>query len=240
MAKILTTKGSAASLEDIIRKAEKELYLISFSFIISDAFMTCIRQATDRGVTIHVVYGKSIKPENLKQLLEMKGVKIYRLDNLHAKIYSNEVKCIVGSMNLSEFSENNNTELGVHLSIQVDKNAFEEVVRHCIEIVTRATLEKPQPSKSNTKGVEKRNVVQVNTSSNELHLGYCIRTGRRIPLNHEKPLSEEAFESWAVWEDDEYPEKFDHFTGEKSDGETCYARPILGKNWKKYQKMVQG
>lgn len=49
MAKILTTKGSAAALEDLIRRAEKEIYLISFSFIISDSYITRLKQASDKG-----------------------------------------------------------------------------------------------------------------------------------------------------------------------------------------------
>jgi hypothetical protein len=63
--------------------------------------------------------------------------------------------------------------------------------------------------------------------------GYCIRTGMEIPFNVSKPLSEKAFESWNKYKDEEYPEKYCHFSGEESFGETCFIRPILKKNWQR-------
>ncbi len=67
MTKILTTKGSVAALEDLIRRADKELHLISFSFIISESFITRLKQASEKGVIINIVYGKSIRKDTLIQ-----------------------------------------------------------------------------------------------------------------------------------------------------------------------------
>ncbi|MBA2613946.1 MAG: hypothetical protein H0U95_18430 [Bacteroidetes bacterium] len=140
MAKILTTKGSAAALEDLIRKAEKDLYLISFSFIISESFIARLKQAAEKGVTIHLVYGKSIKSDN-NGIENIENLKIYHFNNLHAKFFANETKCIIGSMNFSEASEISNTELGVLLSAQNDKDAFEDAMLHCQDIIKSAQLE---------------------------------------------------------------------------------------------------
>ncbi len=63
--------------------------------------------------------------------------------------------------------------------------------------------------------------------------GYCIRTGKEIPFNVKQPMTKEAFESWSKFKNEDYPEKYCHFTGEKSDGETSVSRPILKKNWQK-------
>jgi len=232
MAKILTTKGNAAELEDIIRKAEKEIFLISFSFIISDSFIVRLKQAAEKGIVVHLVYGKSIKSDSYQQVLKMPNVKVYFLENLHAKIFANESKCIVGSMNFSEASEINNHELGVMLSLQNDKDAYTEVMQHCREIISMATLEKSGWLRESSENEIKKSKPTLS--------GYCIRTGKKIPLNHEKPFSADAYALWAEWSDEHYKEKFDHFTGEKSNGETCMATPIMSKNWKKYQKTVQG
>lgn len=241
MAKILTTKGSAAALEDIIRKATKEIYIISFSYIISDSFLTRIRQAVERGVVINLVYGKSIKDVSYEQLKGIANVKIFHYENLHAKIFANETKCIIGSMNFSEASEINNTELGVMLSLQNDQEAFEDAIGHCKEIVREAKLERPMMPKK-ILDENKRNGVKVAVPEqfDDAHpQGYCIRTGKRIPLNHEKPYSLKAYDEWMNWGGNEtYGEKYDHFTGEQSHGETCFATPILNKNWKKYQKQI--
>ena len=67
-------------------------------------------------------------------------------------------------------------------------------------------------------------------------MGYCIRTGEEIPFNRDEPMSPKAFKSWVRFEDEEYPEKYCHFSGEPSDGQTSMAKPILKKNWKKAVK----
>jgi hypothetical protein len=61
--------------------------------------------------------------------------------------------------------------------------------------------------------------------------GYCIRTGAAIPFNVKRPFSDEAYRSWSRYKDENYAEKFCHFSGEPSNGETSYAKPILRKNW---------
>lgn len=235
MAKILTTKGSAAALEDIIRKADKELFLISFSFILSDSFITRLKQATSKGVIVNIVYGKSIRGDSYDLLKQIPNLKIYQLRNLHAKVFANETKCIVGSMNFSEVSEMDNTELGVMLSSVNDKEAFQDVMTHCRDIVNLAILERPMmPKDVADQIVAKRS----GDRNSEIPLGYCIRTGKRIPLNHEKPYSPKAYEQWQAEGSLNWGEKYDHFTGELSNGATSIDFPILNKNWKAYQKAI--
>ncbi len=63
--------------------------------------------------------------------------------------------------------------------------------------------------------------------------GYCIRTGIKISFDPNKPLSEDAFRSWVQFGNTEYPENYCHFSGEPSNGTTCFSKPILSKNWSK-------
>jgi hypothetical protein len=46
-------------------------------------------------------------------------------------------------------------------------------------------------------------------------------------------LSYDAFKKWNEYGDPDYSEKFCHFSGEPSNGETSVRQPILKKNWKK-------
>ena len=71
------------------------------------------------------------------------------------------------------------------------------------------------------------------SASKKFNSGYCIRTGKPIPFNPKQPLSEGAFQNWAKFCNSEYPEKFCHYSGETSNGETSFSKPILGKNWSK-------
>ncbi|WZL89787.1 phospholipase D family protein [Salinimicrobium sp. 3283s] len=75
-----------------------------------------------------------------------------------------------------------------------------------------------------------------NTTKNQQHVGYCIRTGEEIEFNPEKPMSNKAFKMWSKYGDKDYQEKFCHYSGEPSNGETTFAKPILRKNWKKAMK----
>ena len=63
--------------------------------------------------------------------------------------------------------------------------------------------------------------------------GYCIRTGVKIEFNPQRPLSAEAFRTWSQFQDEYYPEQYCHYSGDKSFGETCFAKPILHKYYKK-------
>ena len=67
-------------------------------------------------------------------------------------------------------------------------------------------------------------------------VGYCIRTGEEIEFNPERPMSNKAYKMWNKFGDKDYEEKYCHFSGEASNGETTLAKPILRKNWKKAMK----
>ena len=228
MAQILTTKEQAAAIERVIRKAENEIYLISYSIKIEDAYIKRIKHAAERNVKIKVIYGESLKKETEKALKEIPNIEIRQLTGLHAKVFANTLECIIGSMNLYDYSEHNNTELGCLLTIKDDKDAFEDALSHCKEIHSDATLIWPLEVVDNStkeKTVFKKNI------------GYCIRTGAEIPFNIEKPMSYEAFKSWNKYGDKNHPEKFCHFSGEPSDGKTNVNKPILQKNWKKAKEI---
>ncbi len=89
--------------------------------------------------------------------------------------------------------------------------------------------------KNYNKVFKKSNNRNENTNSNDVkkEIGYCIRTGKEIPFNIEKPMQYEAFKMWNKYKDPDFSEKYCHFSGELSNGETSVNKPILNKNWKK-------
>lgn len=78
---------------------------------------------------------------------------------------------------------------------------------------------------------DKANVEQHIPTANKSKMGYCIRSGKQIPFNPQKPMSDDAYHSWAKFKNPDYAEKFCHFSGEPSNGETTFSKPILRKNW---------
>ena len=59
------------------------------------------------------------------------------------------------------------------------------------------------------------------------NIGFCIRTGVRIPFNPNRPLSEEAYKVWAKYGEVDFPENYCHKTGRPSNGKTSFNHPIL-------------
>ena len=79
--------------------------------------------------------------------------------------------------------------------------------------------------KSNTVSSQK---ISINSNSN----AYCIRTRSPIAFNIDKPYCDSAYESWSKYKNEDFKEKYCHFSGEDSQGETSKAKPILKKHWK--------
>jgi len=126
-------------------------------------------------------------------------------------------------------SSEKNWEMGILVNRVEDKAMFENAMRDVLIIFndsnshTKIAVENYSPPKLQPKVIVRKN-------SND---GFCIRCDYDIKFNVVKPLCRECYEEWSEWGDDEYPENYCHFSGEESDGETCFAKPILKKNWKK-------
>lgn len=63
-------------------------------------------------------------------------------------------------------------------------------------------------------------------------IGYCIRTGDKIPFDPSRPFSYNAFKEWDIYGNWEYPEKYCHLTGEKSNGKTNRMKPIKNSDYR--------
>ena len=57
-----------------------------------------------------------------------------------------------------------------------------------------------------------------------------------VPFDVTKPYTDKAFQSWSRYKNDDFNEKYCHFSGEPSEGKTTMAKPILGKHWKAAKK----
>jgi len=57
--------------------------------------------------------------------------------------------------------------------------------------------------------------------------GFCIRSGVEIPYNPKQPMCKAAWKIWNEYGNADFPEKYCHKTGKKSNGKTSMNRPIL-------------
>lgn len=57
--------------------------------------------------------------------------------------------------------------------------------------------------------------------------GYCIRSGEKIKFNPTRPMTWDSFQTWNKFDNPDYPEKYCHRTGARSNGKTSMRKPIM-------------
>jgi len=272
MAIFLTGNELNAQLENLFEFANEHIILISPYIKLHDRFASVLKAKIDSpNISIVVVFGKneddfskSMKEEDFIFFKQFPDIEIRFEKRLHAKYYANESAAILTSMNLYNFSQDNNIEAGVLTdrkgvigrlsgdSLEEDAAAYFFRVIEQSELLFKkvAVFEE---SFFNSK--YKESVIEIDKLSNFFNnklksdssvkkssykpieptkkMGFCIRTGVQIIFNPKQPMCDSAFQSWKKYSKIDYPEKYCHFSGEISNGETCFSKPILRKNWTK-------
>lgn len=274
-------------LDEIIRNATERLMLVSPYIRLHhrtvDA-LKLLKQTPEIRLTVcfgkaEGQYEKSFHNDALELLKEMPNIRIVYEERLHAKFYANDNASLFTSMNLYDYSVDNNIEVGVFAADESRSGKklavegwdyFIEVIDNAVEVFDR----RPNIEKGFL-GLTRGSYIDSTTLRDDLHaspevskftrpkkavvnptfetdvkpkkaaekeksakpaatlMGFCIRTGEEIPFNRDVPMSPKAFNSWVRFEDGEYPERYCHFSGEPSYGQTSMSMPILKKNWKK-------
>lgn len=134
MANFLNTSGTNFFLEELIKNAKERLILISPYLRLNDRIKELLEDKDRLKIDIRIVYGKSdLHPDEIKWMQKLDYVRVSFCKNLHAKCYINESECIISSLNLYEFSQVNNNEMGIlvrkYEDNEVFKDAYEEAQR---------------------------------------------------------------------------------------------------------------
>lgn len=134
MAKFLNTSATNYFLEELIKNAKDRLILISPFLKLNDRIKELLIDKDRLKIDVRIVYGKSeLQPEEIRWLNELTYIRTSFCKNLHAKCYLNEDICIISSLNLYEFSQVNNNEMGVLIERSEDtdlyRDAYEEAQR---------------------------------------------------------------------------------------------------------------
>ena len=134
MAKFLSTTGTNYHLEELIKGASDRLILISPFRKLNDRMKELLADKNRLKIDVRIVYGKSeLQPQEIEWLRGLTYIRTSFCKNLHAKCYMNEEMCIITSLNLYEFSQVNNNEMGILIQRSDDgqlyKDAYEEAQR---------------------------------------------------------------------------------------------------------------
>ena len=174
MAKFLNTSATNYYLEELIKNADDRLILISPFLKLNDKIKELLEDKNRLKIDIRIIYGKSeLHPEEMNWLNELKFIRTSFCKNLHAKCYINESSCIITSLNLYEFSQVNNNEMGIFVDRDKDSELYKDTyseaqriirisdeVRISLDKIDNETKEKEQEqglAKSSTSKIAKKN-----------------------------------------------------------------------------------
>lgn len=136
MAKFLNTSATNYFLEELIKNAKDRLILISPYLKLNDRVKELLADKNRLKIDVRMVYGKSeLQPLEISWLREQTYIRTSFCKNLHAKCYLNEELCIVTSLNLYEFSQVNNNEMGILIRRSEDAELYREAYEEAQRII---------------------------------------------------------------------------------------------------------
>jgi phosphatidylserine/phosphatidylglycerophosphate/cardiolipin synthase-like enzyme len=222
LAKFLDTTGVSFYLQQIINNANERLILISPYLKINDRIKTCLEDKDKFKIDVRLIYGKSeLQPSENNWLKELRYVRTSFCKDLHAKCYLNEKEAIVTSMNLYDFSQVNNYEMGIYVEKAKDNDLYDEIYKEVNRLIRASDEIKISVSK----------VPNIETSTKTIpgkseNSGFCIRCGTEIKLNPMIPYCANCYKAWKKYSNEEYEEKQCHICGKENKSTlvkpTCY------------------
>jgi phosphatidylserine/phosphatidylglycerophosphate/cardiolipin synthase-like enzyme len=136
MARFLNTSGTNYHLEELVKGARDRLILISPFLKLNDRIKELLADKDRLKIDVRIVYGKSeLAPAEVAWLQGLRFVRTSFCKNLHAKCYLSEEVCIVTSLNLYEFSQVNNNEMGILVSRAEDPDLYRDVYEEAQRLI---------------------------------------------------------------------------------------------------------
>jgi len=211
MAKFLDTTGVSYHLQQLINNANEKLILISPFLKINERIRQSLEDKDRLKIDIRIIYGKNeLQPDENNWLKSLQSVRSSFCKNLHAKCYMNENEAIITSMNLYEFSQVNNNEMGVYVSKSEDSKMYQDIYNETMRLVRisdeiRVSVEKIISSEEDNK-----------ISETPSGTAYCIRCKKNIALNTLQPYCPDCFKVWNRFKNKNYKEACCHVCGKEN------------------------
>jgi len=140
----LNREGIIESIKLLFEEAVKEIIIIVPFIKISDAIWKCMKDAEKKNKEIILVYREDSMNASQKLKLEsLNNITILNHPHIHAKCYINENEIIICSMNLYEYSEKHNREMGVKTyKYGFNEEVYYNALREVRAIISASTIEK--------------------------------------------------------------------------------------------------
>lgn len=136
MAKFLNTSATNYYLEELIKQTRERLIIISPFLKFNDRIKELLADKDRLKIDVRIVYGKSeLAPQEINWLRSLEFVRTSFCQSLHAKCYINEQAAIITSMNLYEFSQVNNNEMGVYMQRDVEPDLYRDTYEEAQRLI---------------------------------------------------------------------------------------------------------
>ena len=205
MAKLLENTSISDHLQQLIDQANETLVLISPYLKINDQLRNSLEDRNRMKIDIRIVYSKNeLQPEHISRMRELSFIRTSHCDNLHAKCYLNESEAIITSMNLHEYSQVTNEEMGIYVTKKDDPQLYDDIYQSAQRLLRISTEDEALVDNG-----EK---------------GYCLRCGIAIEFNLQSPYCDVHYKSWTRFKNRNFQEKFCHLCGKEYPASV--ARPL--------------
>ncbi len=188
-----------------------------------------------------MIYGKKLDQQEVSNwLTSASSITIRFRKNLHAKCYLNENEALLTSMNLHEFSQQNNDEMGILVSRKRDRELYDKIHEDAMRIVTGSeeivlvTGAGDKDPEDGRERLEKRDQRETPGTPSE---GFCIRCGGGLPASPLRPYCKRCYTDWKEFENSEYEENYCHTCGNGC--ETTLLKPLCFACYKKYKDVFE-
>jgi phosphatidylserine/phosphatidylglycerophosphate/cardiolipin synthase-like enzyme len=128
MAKFLTTNGINYLVEEVIKGAKERVVLVSPYLRLNPRIKELLSDGYRPDVDIRMIYGKKeLEAPERQWLSGVPHIRTSFCQNLHAKCYLNESICVITSLNLHLYSQQNNNEMGIMIKRTTDHQLYSDV-----------------------------------------------------------------------------------------------------------------
>lgn len=127
--KIIGTTEISYEIEQILNNAENYLILVTPYLKLNQRLKVRLSDAFKRVNNVYILHReKELNFSESEWLKSFKNINIFPIKNLHSKIYINEKIGIIASMNLYEYSQINNHEIGIKLESDDDNDLYKDTL----------------------------------------------------------------------------------------------------------------
>lgn len=234
MVEFITTEHITAELQRLITECRESLCFVSPYLQLNERIISSLAKPPAPRKLTFICRLKDIKPAELQIIGQLPNTEVRSQKNLHAKCYINEATAIITSMNLYEYSQVNNDEMGILIRRREDPVLFEQVkseVERLLRVSDRVDLKSTPADRVFGKSAKEDKAPPRDANRRTTTEGHCIRCAKEIPFDPGRPYCLKDYREWAEWEDENYEDAYCHGCGK--DTPATMAKPLCRACYKK-------